>query len=98
LIAAAVARKGNLGPLARPLALLLVLLESSLAGMLLLRGRVFDGPWLGGLPAAAAIQLYGLWLAPLLVVGLVYALSFDSYELRAEDIDRLERRFRNGGA
>jgi hypothetical protein len=57
--------------------------------MLLLRGRVLDGPWFGGLPLAAAIQLYGVWLAPLLLVALVYALTFDRFALRQEDLDRL---------
>ncbi|MCU0235317.1 MAG: hypothetical protein MUE90_14955, partial [Thermoanaerobaculales bacterium] len=87
-------RLGGLGP---PLALLLVLLEASVAGMLLLRGRVADGPWIGGLPAAAALMVYGLWLAPLVVVALAYALCFDRAGLRTEDLDELARRFREPG-
>ena len=62
--------------------------------MLLFRGQVLDGPWFGGLPAATAIQLYGLWLTPLLLVALVYALTFDRFELTQEDLDRLESRKR----
>jgi hypothetical protein len=91
LIALAVARRGRLGPLAVPLVSLLVILEACGLGMLVLRGRVADGPWIGGLPAAAAVQLYGLGLVPLLLVTLVYALTFDRYELRAEDLERLEK-------
>jgi len=94
LIVVAVARNGRLGPLAVPMLTLLVFLEACTAGMLLLRGRVLDAPWLGGLPLAAAIQLYGLWLAPLLLVALVYALTFDRFELRKEDLDRLETMLR----
>lgn len=89
LIAMAVARQGRVGPLGLPLLGLLILLEGCAVGMLLLRGRVLDGPWFGGLPLAAAIQLYGVWLAPLLLVALVYALTFDRFALRQEDLDRL---------
>jgi len=86
-----VARRGGLGPLALPLIALLVFLEGCAVGMLLLRGQVLDGPWFGGLPAAAAVQLYGLWLVPLFLVALVYALTFDRFEMRQEDLDRLDR-------
>lgn len=95
LIALAVARTGRLGPLWAPLAVLLVLLVGCTAAMLALRGRVLEAPWLGGLPLAAAIQLYGLWLAPLLLVALAYALTFDRYELPAGEIERLEARHRD---
>lgn len=91
LIAFAVSRNGRLGPLAIPLLLLLILLEACAVGMLALRGHVPTAPWIGGLPLAAAIQLCGVWLAPLLLVALAYALTFDRYELRQEDLDRLRR-------
>jgi hypothetical protein len=98
LISVAVARQGRLGPLGLPLLGLLIFLEACSVGMLLLRGRVLDGPWIGGLPLAAAIQLYGLWLAPLVLVALVYALTFDRYELREEDLERLEAWRRESGS
>lgn len=85
------ARGVRLGPLGPPLLLLLAILEGSCLGMLLLRGRVADGPWLGGLPLAAALQIYGLWLGPLVLVALAYALTFDRFELREEDLERLRR-------
>jgi hypothetical protein len=97
LIVVAVARKGTLGPLAVPMLVLLLFLEACAAGMLLLRGRVLEAPWVGGLPMAAAIQLYGLWLAPLLLVALVYALTFDHFELPQEDLDRIEALRRETG-
>jgi hypothetical protein len=89
LIALAVARQGRLGPLGVPLLVLLIIFEGCVVAMLLLRGRVLDGPWFGGLPLAAAFQLYGLWLAPLLLVALIYALTFDRYELPEEELERL---------
>ncbi len=55
LMALGAARRDRLGAAALPIALALVLIELSLAGMLALRGRVLDGPWIGGLPLAAAL-------------------------------------------
>lgn len=89
LIVVAVGRRGGVGPLGLPLLALLVFLEACAIGMLLLRGHVTDAPWFGGLPLAAAIQLYGLFLTPLLLVALAYALTFDRFEIREEDLDRL---------
>lgn len=89
LIAVAVGRRGNLGPLRSPLLALLLFLEACVVGMLVFRGQVLDGPWFGGLPAAAAIQLYGVFLVPLFLVALAYALTFDRFEIRDEDLERL---------
>ena len=89
LIVVAVSRNGSLGALGIPLLVLLVFLEACAVGMLFFRGQVLDGPWFGGLPLTAAIQLYGLFLAPLLFVALTYALTFDQFEMRQEDLDRL---------
>ena len=91
LILVAVEREGRLGPLGLPLVGLLLFFEACAIGMLVLRGQVVDGPWFGGLPLGAAIQLYGLWLVPLLLVALAYALTFDRFELRQEDLDRLQQ-------
>jgi hypothetical protein len=97
LIAVAVGRRGGVGPLGLPLLALLVFLEVCAIGMLLLRGHVTDAPWFGGLPAAAAIQLYGLFLTPLLLVALTYALTFDRFEMKQDDLDRLEKIGRRSG-
>lgn len=90
----AAGRRGGLGPLAGPLAGLLLFLEALVIAMLALRGQVLDGPWLLGLPLATAIQFYGLFLAPLFYVALLYALTFERFGLRQEDLDDLRRRFR----
>lgn len=86
LIAVGAAKGGRLGPLAWPLGLLLLVLEASMVGMIVLRGRLPELPWVGGLPLAAAIQLYGMWLLPLALVALAYALTFDSFTLTDEDL------------
>ena len=92
-------RNGRIGPLGIPLLALLVFLEACTIGMLVLRGHVTDGPWFGGLPLAAAIQLYGLFLTPLLLVALAYALTFDKFEMTEDDLERLaehQRRHEDG--
>ncbi len=90
LIVIGVSGRGSLGPLRLPLVCLLLVLEGCAVTLLLLKGQGIDGPWIGGLPLAAAVQLYGLWLLPLPLVTLTYALTFDRYELRDEDLRRLE--------
>ena len=99
LIVVAVGRRTSLGPLGPPLFALFLFLEACVIGMLAFRGRVLDGPWFGGLPVAAAIQLYGLFLTPLLLVALVYALTFDRFGLTDDDLERLteyQRRSEDG--
>ena len=61
------------------------------------RGQVLQGPWFGGFPVAAAIQVYGLWLGPLLLVTLAYGLTFDLWELREKDLRRFDARRRSNG-
>jgi hypothetical protein len=78
------------GPLTIPLLGLLVILEGSGLVMLAFRGRVLDGPWLGGLPLAAGVQLYVLFLGPLLLVALAYAFTFERFGIRDEDLQRLK--------
>ncbi len=93
IVLGAAGRRGALGPLGWPLAGLLLFFVVLVAAMLLLRGRVADGPWVFGLPLATAIQVYGLFLAPLFYVSLLYALTFERFGLRREDLDELRRRF-----
>ncbi len=98
LIALAVARNGKVGPLRLPLVALTLILEVCGVAILLLRGQILEAPWFWGFPVAAAIQIYGLWLGPLLLVAIAYGLTFDRWELREEDLRRFNaRRDRNGG-
>ena len=45
----------------------------------------------GGLPPATAAAVYGLWIAPLLLVTIPYALLFHKHVLDDEVLDELER-------
>ena len=51
-----------------------------------------EGPlstlWLG-LPARAAIVIYGVGLLPIVVLPLAYALTFETQTLSAEDVERV---------
>lgn len=93
LIALGAQRHGALGPLRWPLAALLLILEVDILVMLALRGSILTSPWLGGLPLAAAVQFYGLFLLPLVLVSFAYAWTFERFGLRQEELDELRRRF-----
>jgi hypothetical protein len=97
LIVVAVAGRVGAGRVLLAVLGLLLFLEACAVAMLLLRERVVDGPWVGGLPAAAAVQLYGLFVVPLVLVAMVYALTFDRFEMRDEDLRRLEEHRRRSG-
>ncbi len=96
LIALGAERRGSIGPLLWPLAALLLILEAAVVAMLVLRGSILTAPWLGGLPLATAVQLYGLFLLPLALVSFAYALTFEHFGLRRQDLDELRRRFGSG--
>ncbi len=91
LIAIGASKQGQLGPLRLPLFALLTLQEGCVVAMILLRGKVIEAPWIGGLPLAAAIQLYAAWLMPLALVALAYGLTFDNFSLKEEDLARISQ-------
>lgn len=53
-----------------------------LLALLVARGRVAELPWVGGLPLATAVAVYGIFLLPIPVVGLVFARGFDHLGFR----------------
>lgn len=89
LIALGAARASRLGGLGWPLGLVWLLLAGGLCAILALPE---GGPDFGGLPLATALMLFVLVPVPLLLLGFLYAASFDR-GLREEDLDRI-RRFR----
>jgi hypothetical protein len=94
LIALGVARRGRLGGLRLPLALLWLLLAGGLAAVLTLPA---GGPDAAGLPLATALMIFVLVPVPLLGLGLLYALSFGRLGVREEDLERMRRLRRSGG-
>ncbi len=98
LIALGAQREGRLGPLLWPLITLGFILMTCIGAMLTLRGAVTSSPWFGGLPLPAAVQFYGLFLLPLLLVSLTYSWTFDRFTLKQRDLDNLRHRFKPEGS
>lgn len=92
LIVLGAARRGRVGAVAAPAVVLAVLLVGAMVALLALRGRALEGPWVWGLPLPAAILVYGVGLAPLGLVVLAYALTFDRWTLPDEELERFRRR------
>lgn len=91
-------RRGRLGPLALPVVIFGVFLQVLLGALLLLSGRPWSGTLWLGLPPAGALLVYGLGLAPLLVVSLGFAWHAPRFGPSEEDLRRLrELAARRGG-
>ena len=80
----------GVGPLKWPFAFVVAVLAIGFCAALALPAT--ESPvsrlWLG-LPARAAIVIYGIGLLPIIVLPVAYALTFDTQTLNAEDIERV---------
>lgn len=89
ILGAARGRMG-IGPLKYPFAFVVATLAVGFGAALALPAS--EGPlselWLG-LPARAAIVIYGIGLLPIIVLPVAYALTFESQTLNAEDVERV---------
>ena len=92
LITLGAARAGRLRGIGWALGLVWILLAGGLSAILALPQ---GGPDFAGLPLGTALMLFVLVPVPLLLLGFLYAASFDQ-GLREEDLDRI-RRFREKG-
>lgn len=86
LLGLGAARDGRLGRLRRPFLLFGLIL---VAGLLAVFGLPQGGPDFLGLPAGTAIMIFVLVPVPLILLGGIYAASFDGSVLRPEDLDRV---------
>ena len=90
MILGAVRGRRGIGPLKIPFAFVVVVLVIGFGAALALPAT--EGPlstlWLG-LPARAAIVIYGVGLLPIVVLPIAYALTFESQTLSAEDVERV---------
>lgn len=89
ILGAARGRRG-VGPLKIPFAFVIVMLALGFCAALMLpeSESAASTLWLG-LPARAAIVIYGIGLFPIIVLPVAYALTFESQTLTAEDIERV---------
>ncbi len=89
ILGAARGRRG-IGPLKIPFAFVAMVLLIGFGSALALPAT--EGPlstlWLG-LPARAAIVIYGIGLLPIVVLPIAYALTFEAQTLSAEDVERV---------
>lgn len=89
ILGAARGRLG-IGPLKFPFAFVVAMLAIGFCAALALPAT--ESPlsklWLG-LPARAAIVIYGIGLLPIIVLPVAYALTFETQTLNAEDVARV---------
>jgi hypothetical protein len=102
ILGAARGRMG-IGPLKYPFAFVVAVLVIGFCAALALPATEssLSKLWLG-LPARAAIVIYGIGLLPIVVLPVAYALTFETQTLNAEDVERVrelgrENRARNEG-
>jgi hypothetical protein len=90
MIVGAARGRGGIGPLRIPFAFVVAVLVIGFGAALALPSA--EGPlsklWLG-LPARAAIVIYGVGLLPIMVLPIAYALTFETQTLNAEDVERV---------
>ncbi|HEX9606924.1 MAG TPA: hypothetical protein VF962_06810 [Gemmatimonadaceae bacterium] len=90
MILGATRGRRGIGPLKIPFAFVVVVLVIGFGAALALPAA--EGPlstlWLG-LPARAAIVIYGVGLLPIVVLPIAYALTFETQTLSAEDVERV---------
>ena len=81
---------GGIGRLKIPFALVAMILIVGFVAALALPATesAVSRLWLG-LPARAAIVIYGIGLLPILVLPVAYALTFETQTLNAEDVERV---------
>lgn len=89
ILGAARGRRG-VGPLKIPFVFVIVTLALGFCAALILPGSESPASmlWLG-LPARAAIVIYGIGLFPIIVLPVAYALTFESQTLTADDIEQV---------
>jgi drug/metabolite transporter (DMT)-like permease len=89
ILGAARGRRG-IGPLKLPFLFVVAVLAIGFCAALALPST--EGPlsklWLG-LPARAAVVIYGIGLLPIVVLPVAYALTFETQTLSADDLERV---------
>ena len=92
MVLGAARERGGVGRLAIPFAFVIVTLTVGFCLALGLPAN--EGPgstlWLG-LPARAALIIYGIGLMPVVVLPVAYALTFETQTLAAEDVERVRQ-------
>lgn len=90
MILGATRGRRGIGPLKIPFAFVVVTLAAGFCAALMLpeNESASSTLWLG-LPARAAIVIYGIGLFPTILLPIAYALTFESQTLTAEDVEQV---------
>lgn len=96
VLGAARSRRG-IGRLAIPLAAMFVVLLVGFSAALLMPTESVGSPLWFGLPARAAVVLYGVGVLPLFVLPIAYAMTFETLTLDEADLERIRQMKREGG-
>ena len=92
MVLGAARERGGVGRLAIPFAFVIVTLTVGFCLALSLPAN--EGPgstlWLG-LPARAALIIYGIGLMPVVVLPVAYALTFETQTLATEDVEKVRQ-------
>jgi len=98
ILGAARGRMG-IGPLKYPFVFVVAVLAIGFCAALALPATesALSRLWLG-LPARAAIVIYGIGLLPIIVLPVAYALTFEAQTLSAEDVERVRELARENRA
>ena len=92
MVLGAARERGGVGRLAIPFAFVIVTLTVGFCLALGLSANEGSAStlWLG-LPARAALVVYGIGLMPVVVLPVAYALTFETQTLAAEDVERVRQ-------
>ena len=79
----------SIGRLAVPFAVMFLVLLVGFGAVLVMPAETASSPLWLGLPARAAVVLYGVGVLPLFVLPIAYALTFESLTLSEADLERV---------
>jgi hypothetical protein len=79
----------SIGRLTLPFAAMFLVLLVGFGAVLVMPAEAGSSPLWFGLPARAAVVLYGVGVLPLFVLPIAYALTFESLTLSEADLERV---------
>jgi|SRR5687768_5951934 len=86
-----VRHRAGIGRLAVPLAAMFVVLVVGFSAALVMPAETAESTLWFGLPARAAVVLYGVGVLPLFVLPIAYAMTFESLTLDEADLERVRQ-------
>jgi hypothetical protein len=91
MVLGATRARGGIGRLTIPFLAMFIVLLVGFSAALTMQPEVAGAPLWFGLPARAAVILYGVGVLPLFVLPFAYALTFESLTLNEADLERVRQ-------